>query len=137
MPRGKVTDVNLQSGVVGEGWEFGFEEPHPMAVTPTAVGGEIERGGLGILLVAHQVPPSPNAHQGKFRRVVTRPHVDESLMGRHIIHAIGTRLALRPVRKIIDIDFGRGLLRVPFTTGVPKVAHDREWYALNIPLRYS
>ncbi len=41
-------------------------------------------------------------------------------MRRGIVHSVGTRLAVRPVRKIIDIDFRRLALGMPIAAAMPE-----------------
>jgi hypothetical protein len=53
---------------------------------------------------------------------MAHPHIDKSVMGRDIIDAIRSGLALCEAGKIIDIDGGRCPLGMPFTSAVPEVA---------------
>ena len=120
----KVAHMNVQSSIVGQSLEFGFEALDSMAVAPTAVGGEIEGSGPRISLLAHEFPPSPHAHQSEFRRVMAHPDIDESLMRGHIIDSIGIDLPLAAIGKIIDGDRREGLLGMPFTTRVAEIPHE-------------
>ena len=56
------------------------------------------------------ISPSCGADDRAFRRVEAHPHVNESLISRHIIYAIGVGLAFRTIRAIIHGRFARRVL---------------------------
>lgn len=92
-----------------------------MAITSTAVDGEIECSGVRIPHLPHLGPPLADAHQRKFCGVVTRADIHKPLMSRHIVHVVRTLFALPPIRIVIHLDCGWAFLGVPFPTEIPKV----------------
>jgi hypothetical protein len=76
-----------------------------------------------IACFAHLVPPSPDAFDGKLRRVTTEPHINPTFIAGWIINAIRACFAFLGIRKIIRIDFGRLTLRFPYLPRLGEIAH--------------
>ena len=115
--------MDCQASLIGESLGLRLEQPGPIAITATAVGGDIQRGRLGILVLTDEIPPTPDARQGKFCRVMTGADVYQRVVCGYIIDSIGAGFPFRSIRKIINIDAGGTVLRGPFSTRLAKVPH--------------
>ena len=121
--RREVTHMNGQTGLIGESLGLRLEQPGPITITATAVGGDRQRGRLGILVLTDEIPPTPDARQGKFWRVMMGADIHQRVVCGYIIDSIGAGFPFRPIRKIINIDAGGTVLRGPFSTRLAKVPY--------------
>jgi len=71
----------------------------------------------------HFFPPAPNAGRREIGRVVIDPHIHPALVVRDIVDSVWNRLAQLLIEEIVDADFFRLALRVPFLAWIPEVAH--------------
>src|SRR6516225_9824250 len=122
-PRWQMTDRDLQSGLVGQLLQFPFPQTHSNAVTPAGISRDQQSRRLGIGLVPHRFPPSPDALGGKGGRVMIHPHAHPSRILGHVVNPIGSRPPQFRNDKIVHTHLLRVSLRPQLPPVVFEVAH--------------
>ena len=73
---------------------------------------------LRVLSTTEILPPTPDALNGKLRRLVGHTDVHHAAVVLHIIGSIGNRGALGQTGEVVDVDLGRRTLTPPAPAGV-------------------
>src|SRR4051812_43933564 len=111
---------DLQGQLVSEPLQMVLPGPVARAVAAPAVRADQQSARLGIRRPADRVPPTANAFDGEFGRVMRPAHVDQALVALRIVGPVGYCRAHRQAGKIIHVDFQRLALGPPLPTRVLK-----------------
>lgn len=79
---------------IGQILELFLPEPISDAIGPASIGGDEQFTLFGIERLACLLPPSSNAFDRTFRRVVIDAHIHEALVMDQIVDPIGKRFAI-------------------------------------------
>src|SRR5579864_3588058 len=93
------------------------------AVAAAGIGTNQQALGLRVSFSSHQVPPTANTFDSKFRCFMGNAHVDDSFIPRHIVGPVRDRLAPALRRKIVDVDRRGVAFRLPATTAIIEGSH--------------
>ena len=77
--------MNCQPGLVGELLQLDLPEADAVAVTATAVGGDLQRTSGGVPLAAEVLPPGTNRRDRELGGLGRDPDIDEALVGSDVI----------------------------------------------------
>jgi len=88
-----VGDCYCQAGLIGEALQFALPQLNPHAVGPAAIGGDGQTVRSGIARLAQLLPPTPDAFHREGRSVGIDTDTDPAVIGRDVIHTIGSDLA--------------------------------------------
>jgi hypothetical protein len=80
---------------------FPFPQAQPRTVAAPRIGSDQQSPGLGIRAPPFRPPPCPNGRSGKGRGVMIRSDIDEPLVARPFVEAVGLRPRDRRVWKIV------------------------------------
>ena len=117
-PRRKMAHPQPQARGVGQRLQRLLPQPVAAAVAPAAIRRDQQLSRLREAVRPHLAPPAADAGRREFGRVVVDAHTDPALVAGQVVDAVGDRLALFLVRKIVHLDFFRLALRLPFLAGV-------------------
>ena len=90
-------------GLVGEFLELELPQPHARAIGAAAVGCDRQFARLGVTLTPHAVEPASDRRDGELGRIDGDADTDKSGVGRHVVDAIGRRLAQFLVDKVMHV----------------------------------
>src|SRR5579883_2790098 len=120
--RREVADVDREAELVREPLQFVLPDVRPIAVAAARVGGDEQVSRLGVALAAHLLPPRRDRGDREDRRVVVDADVDEAVVGRNVIDAVGDGLADRVVGEVVHVHHLRFALGLPLASAVSEVA---------------
>src|SRR5262249_41631290 len=113
-PRREMADRQPQADLVRQSLQRHFPQARTMAVTPSAIGRDEDFLSAGKAPGTHLLPPTADARCGKVRRVVVDADTHPTLVVRDIVDPVGNGLAQLLVLKIVNADFLRLSLGMPF-----------------------
>jgi len=97
-----VGDGDCKSVFVGPTLQFTLPKPGPMTVATTAVCGDQQFLGIGVLFRSCMFPPLANRADGKLGRIGRRADRDVPSLVRNVVNAVGNCTALGVAGKVVN-----------------------------------
>ena len=143
---GKVADVDGNAQMRGQGLQGHLPQSATAPIAPATIRHDQKFTRLAMTFQAQLPPPPPDRFRRKLSGIVIDAHTDPPLILGEIINAVRNGFAQVFVQKVMDPDFDRLTVRLPFASPVAKftdqfllfrVHRDRRLAALLKVLRRS
>ena len=99
-----VADGDIEADFSGQGGELYLPQPVAVAVGAAGIGGDHQRGGVGIAGGAHGLPPAADGVDGDRPGVVVVTDAHPALVAAHVVDPIGNRFGHLGIGEIVDVD---------------------------------
>src|SRR5262249_6973657 len=110
----KMTYVQFQPQRVRQVLQRYLPQTRATAVAAPSIRGDQQFLSSGKPVLAHFLPPAPNAIRGKLGRVVVDPDADPTLVVEHVVHPVRDRFAKVLDQEIVDPNLFGCSFRQPF-----------------------
>src|ERR1017187_1126437 len=117
-----VENVQGKPGLVGEFLKLPLPQSHTRAIGAAAVRSDRQFVRPGVTFAPHAVEPAADRLHGELSRIARDADTDKSGIVRHVVNAIGRRLAQLLVDEVMYVDAARRAFRTPVRSAVPEVA---------------
>src|SRR3989441_9184536 len=120
--RRKMTEIDAESGLVGQPLHLTLPQATPSAVGSASISGDEQFCLPGIQALAMLIPPASDTLDGKLRRLMVNANIDKALIMDQVIHSIRDGFPIGQRQVVVDVNQRLFSFRLPLPPVVLEVS---------------